>query len=199
VFRNKSLIHKNKNFKTMSNIQLSSRSEEWYTPSHIIDRVHQVLTEVDLDPASSLQANEYIKARRIITKEDNALNISWADQPVTIFMNPPGGKQGNKSMTALFWQKLMDLRDAGLLEHAIFMGFSLEHLAVTQSCSYSLCNFPIVIPRKRIRFVSPEGTFNSPTHSNVICYVPGLTNETQSFKDVFGDLGSIMFPQNPAK
>ncbi|MGL5074483.1 MAG: DNA N-6-adenine-methyltransferase [Waterburya sp.] len=183
----------------MTNIQLSSRSDEWYTPSYIIDRVHQVIGLPDLDPASSKTANQTIKAKKYFTREDNALlKTHWADRPVSVFLNPPGGKLGNKSLTAMFWQKLMDLRAEGLLSEAIFMGFSLEHLAVTQSCTYSVGHFPIVIPAKRIRFVSPQGTFNSPTHSNVIAYIPGIENNTQAFKNVFGDLGIIMHPDQPA-
>lgn len=182
----------------MSNIQLSSRSAEWYTPSYIIDRVHRVIGLPDLDPASSAAANQVVKAKKYFTKEDNSLEQPWANQPVSVFLNPPGGKLGNKSLTALFWQKLMDLRAEGLLSEAIFMGFSLEHLAVTQSCTYSVGNFPIVIPAKRIRFVSPQGTSNSPTHSNVLAYIPGIENNTQAFKAAFGDLGIIMHPDQPA-
>lgn len=181
----------------MANIQLSSRSDEWYTPRYIIELIHQVIPNIDLDPSTSVQANKDIKAKRILTKEDNALVVPWANMPVSIYLNPPGGKIGNKSMTALFWQRLMDLRSAGLLDEAIFMGFSLEHLAVTQSCDVSICNFPIVIPRKRIRFVSPDGCFNSPTHSNVIAYIPGLYNNTKLFKETFAQLGAIMFPDFP--
>jgi hypothetical protein len=177
----------------MTSIQLSSRSEEWYTPPYVIALVHKVLGTIDLDPASSEQANKVVRATRIITK--NSLTAEWTEGvPVSVYLNPPGGKVGNKSNTALFWQKLMDLRDSGMLEHAIFMGFSLEHLSVTQSCSLSLCDFPIVIPKRRIKFVSPEGLFNSPTHSNVIAYVPGLTNNTTQFKHTFGVLGKGMFP-----
>ncbi len=182
----------------MSNIQLSSRSDEWYTPSYIIDRVHQVIGLPDLDPASSAAANQVIQAKKYFTRENNALEQTWANQPVSVFLNPPGAKLGNKSITALFWQKLMDLRAKGLLSEAIFMGFSLEHLAVTQGCTYSVGHFPIIIPAKRIRFVSPQGTFNSPTHSNVIAYIPGIENNTQAFKAVFGDLGIIMHPDQPA-
>ena len=183
----------------MTNIQLSSRSDEWYTPSYILDMVHETIGSIDLDPASSEQANLVVKAAKYFTREDNALSIEkWTKVPATVFLNPPGGKLGNKSLTALFWQRLVDLRTAGLLSEAIFMGFSLEHMAVTQSCSLSICNFPVVIPRKRIRFVSPEGTFNSPTHSNVIVYIPGIENNTSRFKEVFGQLGAILHPDTPA-
>lgn len=176
----------------MSNIQHSSRSDEWYTPKHIVDLVQNVMPIIDLDPASSEAANKSIKATRIITT--NSLDVPWATTPVSVYLNPPGGKIGNRSKTALYWQKLIDLKNSGLLTEAIFMGFSLEHLAVTQACSESMCDFPIVVPRRRICFVSPDGNYSQPTHSNVIVYVPGLANNTSVFKDVFSSLGACLHP-----
>ena len=161
-----------------------------------MDLVHQVIPVIDLDPASSISANKTIEARRIITKELDALSVSWAHLPVSIYLNPPGGKTGNKSNVQLFWDKLMVFRESGLLEHAIFMGFSLENLQVTQGgeSKLSICDFPIVIPSKRIKFVSPGGQFNAPTHSNVIVYIPGLTDNTSLFREVFSQIGAIMHP-----
>lgn len=182
----------------MTNALHSSKSNEWYTPSWIVKMIHEVLGQVDLDPASSLVANQRIKAKRIFTQNDDSLNLTWSTEPQTIYLNPPGGKIGNKSQTALFWQKLIDFRNQGLLTEAIFMGFSLEHMAVTQGCTDSICNFPVCIPRKRIKFVSPSGESNSPTHSNVICYLPSLKDNTRLFTEVFSEIGAIMLPSQPA-
>jgi len=179
----------------MTNVQLSSRSDEWYTPPYIIDLVHQVIGKPDLDPASSVQANETIKAGRILTKVDDALSCDWTNIPITVYLNPPGGKINNRSSVALFWQKLMGLRTDGLLLEAIFMGFSLENLQVTQNLDcLAIADFPIVIPSKRIKFVSPDGDYNAPTHSNVIAYIPGITNNTSKFTQVFSTLGKLMHP-----
>lgn len=179
----------------MTNIQLSSRSDEWYTPDWLVDLVHQVLPTIDLDPASCEQANSHIRAKRIITKEQDALSTTWATSPATVYLNAPGGKIANKSSVAIYWQKLMDLRERGLLSEAIFMGFSLENLQVTQGLScLSMADFPLVIPAKRIKFVSPAGAFNAPTHSNVIVYVPGIENNTSTFKAVFSAVGAVLHP-----
>ncbi|MFA9201952.1 MAG: hypothetical protein ACEQSC_00170 [Candidatus Nanopelagicaceae bacterium] len=153
---------------------------------------------IDLDPASCISANKTIEAKVIITRKLDSFSIPWAypHRPVSIYLNPPGGKTGSKSNVQLFWDKLMATRDSGLLEHAIFMGFSLENLQVTQGgeSKLSICDFPVVIPSKRIKFISPDGQFNSPTHSNVIAYIPGLTNNTGLFKEVFSPIGAIMYP-----
>lgn len=172
--------------------QHSSLNDDWQTPPHIISLVHQVLGQIDIDPASSINANKVVKAKRIITQEEDALSLDyWIDQPSVMYLNPPGKKRGNKSLVGLFWKKLMEHWELGLVEHAIFMGFSLEHLAVLQGYhAYSLCDFHCFIPRKRIAFVDPLDQSNRkrPSHSNVITYIPGLTNKTSLFKKVFSQM-----------
>ena len=178
----------------MTNIQHSSKSNEWYTPTFIIELVHEVIGYPDLDPASSHHANQVVKAHDYLTKEDNALNCLWSRYPVSVFLNPPGGKIKNKSQSLLFWEKLIQLRDSGNLREAIFLAFSIEQLAISQKCSKSLCDFTLVIPEKRIKFVNPSKEKHSPTHSNVIVYVPGTSDNTEKFVTVFKTLGRALKP-----
>lgn len=180
------------------NIQHSSRTDNWSTPKSIVEMIHEVIGEPDLDPASSEINNRYIQATRIITAKENGLTTDWISDltPISIYVNPPGGKIGNKSMTKLFWQRLMEYRNAGLVTEAIFMFFSVEGLQNTQSLITSATDFPICIPAKRIKFVSECGSKNQPSHSNAIVYVPGLVNSTDTFYRVFKELGAIMVPYN---
>ncbi len=174
-------------------VQHSSRNDNWATPKYIIKKVKSVLGSIELDPASNKHANDLIvKADKYYTKEDDSLSMDvWCEIPCTIYLNPPGGKKGNRSISALFWTKLMDHWEQGLVEHAIFMGFSLEQLAVTQGYhKYSIGDFTSCIPKRRIAFVDPLGEGRSqPSHSNVITYIPGNVNRVSLFKEVFHDLG----------
>lgn len=71
--------------------QHSSESNEWYTPPAIVELASRSLGgSIDLDPASSSEANRVVKARRIFTVTDEALFRSWEAE--TIFVNPPGGR-----------------------------------------------------------------------------------------------------------
>lgn len=175
----------------------SSRSDEWYTPLHIIELSRDVLGTIDLDPASCEFANKTVRAKKYFDIVSNGLESSWGSVPTNIFINPPSGKSkdSNISLMKRFWEKLLDHKQSGLLEQAIFIGFSLEQLQTTQSCVQSIGEFPICIPAKRVRFVSPAGNFNSPTHGQVIAYVPGLQNNTSKFYNVFSELGVVMSPR----
>jgi hypothetical protein len=84
----------------------------------------------------------------------------------------------------------MEYLGDGDLEHAIFMAFSAEALQNTQGKGEPpIMDFPFCVPAKRIRFVSPAGVRSSPTHANVIVYVPGTIDRTDLFIKTFSTIG----------
>lgn len=174
------------------NIMHSSRTDRWFTPEGIIKRVHEVLGQIDLDPASEECIQHRVKAKKILTRD--AETSEWLSSPGTVFCNPPGGKSGNKSMSGIFWKKMMEERSSGRLTHGIFLCFSIEALQHTQrlGCE-SIGEFPLCIPKTRIKFDYPNGKSGvAPSHSNAIVYVPGTLNNTESFVQSFKDLGIVL-------
>ena len=170
----------------------------WRTPADIIDRARRVLGTIDLDPASDVEANERVQARRILTAEDDGIVSPWlADDvgesgPLTIWLNPPGGKRGSESLPALFWERLVCFRDSGSLHDAIFLAFSLETLRTTQVSGLGrrAIDFPFCVPKKRIAFQHPDGTGQrSPPNANAIVYVPGTADRTGLFLHEFSEIG----------
>jgi len=173
----------------MREVLHSSKTQEWYTPDWLLDMVKEVLGVIALDPASTARANERVNAESFFTKEDNAITQNW-DTEGSIFLNPPGGKKGGKSLTCLFWEKLMKSK----FQDAIFLAYSIEALQTTQNildCD-PIGEFPFCVPKKRIKFISPEGEFNSPTHGSVIVYVRGTRCRYDRFHRAFYDIGSIL-------
>lgn len=83
----------------MAIYQVGEQSDEWYTPASVIDRVHEVLGDIDLDPTSNEYANRYVKAKTIFTKEDSCLDHNWHGN---IFMNPPFSRGLIDKCTAKF-------------------------------------------------------------------------------------------------
>ena len=172
------------------NIQHSSRSDQWGTPPEYIEAARTVLGQIHLDPASSAHWNQFVKADEFLT--EGLTDEPWAPFPVCVYLNPPGGKVGNKSLAGLFWQRLMKERAEGHIMHAIFMAFSAEALQNTQGKgTASLLDFPFCVPAKRIRFVSLGETKLAPSHSNVIVYVPGTVDRTGLFSDTFSQFGCV--------
>lgn len=184
----------------MSNPLLTSYTDKWYTPEYLIELVTKTLGGIDLDPASSREANQLVKAKRYWTAYDDSLSFNWASRvlgnPVSVYLNPPskGKLPGNKSWAGTYWSKLMDFRQSGMMTDAIYMGFSINQLSVSQSYhEVPMCSFPCCIPSNRIHFVSAEGSKKeSPTHCNVIVYVPGVLNRKDDFVKNFKDLGAFI-------
>lgn len=73
-----------------SNINLTSGKVEWYTPRWITQPAQDMMGGIDLDPATSVKANQYgIHANRIYTAETNGLGKEWFGK---VWLNHPFGK-----------------------------------------------------------------------------------------------------------
>jgi hypothetical protein len=186
----------------MTNSKHSSKSSEWYTPLWLVHKIQQVIGPIGLDPCSSATANKRIRANAYWTEQDNSLGFIWENQinsPISIYLNPPskGKLPGNRSWAGAYWAKLMEFRDSGYLLEAIYLGFSIEQLQVTQKYHPAqMMDFPFCVPSKRIAFDYGEpGKLcpKSPTHANVIVYVPGIWDNSELFYDTFKSIGNTLW------
>ena len=67
-------------------ISNNSGENEWYTPEPIITLARKVLGTIDLDPASSKEANKIVRAKRFFSVDDDGLAQPWRGN---VWMNPP--------------------------------------------------------------------------------------------------------------
>lgn len=77
-------------------------SSEWHTPEWIRSLAHDILGDIDLDPATD--ARNQLRAARTFTLERSGLTHDWAPhngQPGPVWMNPPFGRE-IRLWTALF-------------------------------------------------------------------------------------------------
>jgi len=81
--------------KQQMQVLTSSATNEWYTPPEILDAVRDVIGDIELDPASCAAANEFVRAERFYTIEDDGLSKFWEAR--SLFLNSPYGKVGNRS------------------------------------------------------------------------------------------------------
>lgn len=56
----------------------NSGENEWYTPDEWIDAARKVMGGIDLDPASTVEANRVIKAKAFFALDDDGLKQKWS-------------------------------------------------------------------------------------------------------------------------
>jgi hypothetical protein len=162
----------------------SSVSNEWYTPAKYLEAVREVLGGIDLDPASSAQANAVVRATEFFSQEDDGLTRKWFGRA---FMNPPYGKhEEHRSLAAAFCNKAIDEFATGNIEACIILVNSLH----SQSWQRPLYDYAICFVNHRIHFISADGEENeNPTFQNIFVY---LGRDIAKFAEVFSRFGYVM-------
>ena len=90
----------------------NSGENEWYTPSEYIEAARRVMGGIDLDPASSDEANGIVKAAMYYTEETDGLAWDWDGR---VWMNPPYAQP----LISHFCEKLTIDLDMGFITEAI--------------------------------------------------------------------------------
>jgi hypothetical protein len=182
----------------------SSEHNEHYTPPEVVEAAREVLGKIELDPFSCELANEIVGAEMIYTLEDDGFAQDWYGR---VFCNPPGGVLKEKaelahgktrSSSAVAWAKLLEEYEADRVHSAIFIGFNLEVMRMTQLASRSVLDFPFCVPRDRLHFWGENVPFDSgqPQYPNVLSYIPpkGKLVMASFFRDTFSQFGKVVCP-----
>lgn len=100
-------------------VQHSSDSNEWYTLPFWIDKARDLMGGIDLDPASSVEAQSWIQAQTYYTQADDGLQQPWWGK---LWLNPPYGKcnhaKGIHGTTAWVQRAIADY-EAGRVTQAV--------------------------------------------------------------------------------
>lgn len=157
---------------------VSSASNEWYTPTQIIEAAREVLGGIDLDPASGKEANETVRADRFYTEQDNGLAQEWSGR---VWMNPPFG-----GMQVSFLSKLIEEYSAGHVTAAIalFNGYRFE-----ARWFQPLWNYPLCFTNRRFSFYNPYRGSSAPPTGIVLAY---LGPNPDAFIRVFSRFGNCV-------
>lgn len=173
----------------------SSESNEWYTPGIYTNAAKLVMGNIDLDPASSLEANEVVQAGKIFTIEDDGFRKEWFGR---VWLNSPYGFfEGRRGVScAGMWAKSLNSRFlSGEVEEALM----LVNANVGDKWWMSLAReIPVCLINKRIGFRRPSGSTKKtqPSKGNSIFY---FGKNFEKFRYVFEEeckLGIVLDYKN---
>jgi hypothetical protein len=154
---------------------------EWYTPADYVQLANRVMGDIDLDPASSIEANETVKAEKIYTAEDDGLIQPWHGR---IWLNPPY----SRDLMPAFVDKLIAEYSAGHVSEAILVSHNNTETKWFQSLA-QVCT-AVCFPAKRVKFYRGDDVA-APVNGQVFFY---LGNRSDLFATEFGYLGVVMVP-----
>lgn len=160
-------------------INQTSKRYEYYSPSSIIEAARQTMGSIDLDPASSIQANKAVKADRFYTEQDNGLAQPWSGN---IWLNHPFGRVQNR-----IWikQLVMSYKD-----NRVKQACCITYACTSEKWFQPLFDYPMCFLSPRTGYVLPDGSIlKGVTKGSVVTYL-GLFWHT--FKNNFESLGNIM-------
>jgi phage N-6-adenine-methyltransferase len=155
---------------------MSSGTDEWYTPRHVIGAALSVLGAIDLDPCSDPGPDFNVPAAERFTAEHDGLARGWRGR---VWMNPP------YSRAAEFCAKLAEEFAYGNVPAALALVPARTDTAWFRSLGAADWCFL----SGRLRFLTPGGEApNSATFPSAVAY---LGQDRELFAAVFSALGPV--------
>jgi hypothetical protein len=159
-------------------------NHERYTPSELIALVHRTFGQIDLDPASSKEANKVVKAKSFFTKQKDGLKHKWHGR---VFLNPPFDDWPT-------WMAKLDQEiKSGRVKQTIVVG------PANISAYRPLLERGglLFIPDERPKYYDPNSDkLIDPPFGSLICYVG---RDHDRFVKVFGASGLVLQPVRPGR
>jgi phage N-6-adenine-methyltransferase len=140
----------------------NSGFNEWYTPAEYIEAARRVLGTIDLDPASSHEANAVVKATAYYTVDDDGLSQDWSGR---VWLNPPY----TANLVGRFVDKAVTEYQSGRVSEAVILvnnATETSWFAALVEASASVCFL-----RSRVKFWRPDGDTNSPLQGQAVLYM----------------------------
>ena len=152
-------------------------NHERYTPPELTSMVQRALCRIDLDPASSREANKTVKATSFFTKQMDGLKQRWRG---CVFLNPPFDNW------PAWIAKLDHEIKAGRVKQAVVIGPAniSAFRPLLKHGGY------LFLPNERPKYYSPgDDKRIDPPFGSLICYVGP---KPARFLSVFGKQGVIL-------
>ena len=151
---------------------------EWYTPKKYIDIATKIMGKIDLDPASTSEANKIVKADLFYTEQENGLKQIWKGK---IWMNPPYAS----NLIGKFIDKLVESVLSEMVTEAMVLvnnATDTKWFANLAKISSFLC-----FPTGRVKFWHPNKE-SIPLQGQCIAYI----GNNESFYKECTELGIVV-------
>ena len=161
------------------NVHVSHNSveNEWYTPAAIIEAARECMGGIDLDPASSEEAQQVVLASTYYTIEDDGLAQPWSGR---VWMNPPY----ERGLVERFVSRLLSSLD---VDQAVVLVNNSTETRWAQDL-LSACS-AVCFPAGRVRFIDPEGNQGKPLQGQMIL---GFGVRAGKFRSDFKGFGTVL-------
>jgi len=150
-------------FAAGAHVSNNSGDNEWYTPKEYIEAAREILGVIDLDPASTEEANGIVKATKFYTEAENGLTKKWWEG--NVWMNPPYAGE----LIGGFADKLVTEYAADNVKSAIVLVNNATETKWFQRMARKAS--AICFPAGRIRFWHPRKDSATPLQGQAILYL----------------------------
>jgi len=165
----------------LPHVAFNSGNNEWYTPADYIEAARAVMGTIDLDPASTEEANKVIRATKFYSIEENGLAHPWHGK---VWMNPPYAS----GLIEKFSEKLATSYSQGDVPEAIALVNNATETGWFQSMA--VVTTAICFPSSRVKFWAPDGKVGAPLQGQGILYFG--SNGVQ-FHNEFNKFGLVLW------
>ena len=164
----------------VARLAVSSESYEWHTPRGYVAAAREVMGGIDLDPASSVAANEIVQAATVFSVDDDGLTHEWQGR---VWLNPPYSKFASQ-----FVAHLVTEFAAGRVTAAIVL---LSAHNTDRSWFQPLWDYACCFTNHRIAFIKGDDgqAYAGNNHGSVFCY---LGTDVERFERVFEQFGTVV-------
>jgi phage N-6-adenine-methyltransferase len=167
---------------SVPHVARSSGENEWYTPAKFIVIAAGVMGCIDLDPASSDEAQKTVNAGAYYTIETDGLTKPWFGN---VWLNPPY----SKDLVGKFAAKLLASLEDSSVQQAVVLVNNATETQWFQSLAVK-CD-AVCFPCGRIQFIDKTGAVaNSPLQGQALLY---FGERATRFCKAFAEMGFTAF------